>query len=62
MNTTKKIYPIQEISQALETSINLLHDLNLDEPFDSTVREELETTVLGLIKSLRISAFRSSEK
>tara|TARA_R110002012_G_scaffold28758_1_gene89905 strand:- start:3299 stop:3493 length:195 start_codon:yes stop_codon:yes gene_type:complete len=51
-------YPVMEIAEALNTAINLYENINYSEE----MKEELEITILGLIKSLRIAAFHSSEK
>lgn len=50
-------HPVGEIADALNISIHLYNDMP-----DGEMRDELETTIFGLIKSLRISAFHSSEK
>jgi len=47
-----------EIAEALSTAFNLYESIN----YSDEMKEELEITILGLIKSLRISAFHSSEK
>ena len=51
-------YPVMEIAEALRTAVNLNESIN----YSDEMKEELEITILGLIKSLRISAFHSSEK
>ena len=51
-------YPVMEIAEALSTAVNLYEGIN----YSDEMKEELEITILGLIKSLRISAFHSSEK
>lgn len=55
-------YPVGDISRALKTSMDVYNDIQYDDDFDESVRVELEITILGLIKSLRIAAFNSSEK
>jgi len=50
-------HPVGEIADALSISINIYAQLP-----DGEMRDEIETTIFGLIKSLRISAFHSSEK
>jgi hypothetical protein len=50
-------HPVGEIADALSIAVGLYDILP-----DGEMREELETTIFGLIKSLRISAFHSSEK
>lgn len=51
-------YPVMEIAEALNIAIGLYESVNCSDE----MKEELEITILGLIKSLRISAFHSSEK
>ena len=51
-------YQVMEIEEALSTAVNLYESIN----YSDEMKEELEITILGLIKSLRISAFHSSEK
>lgn len=51
-------YQVMEIAEALSTAVNLYESIN----YSDEMKEELEITILGLIKSLRISAFHSSEK
>jgi len=58
-------YPVWGIARALKISVDVYDKLDsLDYPstFEETAKEEVEITILGLIKSLRISAFNSSEK
>ncbi len=55
-------YPVGDIARALKTAMELYQKIEYQDDFEDTVRDELETTILGLIKSLRISAFHSSEK
>jgi hypothetical protein len=55
-------YAVAEISQALGIACSIYENDNFIEETRDVVREELETTILGLIKSLRISAFHASEK
>ena len=55
-------YPVGDIARALKTSMDLYKSIDYQDDFEDNVREELEITILGLIKSLRISAFHSSEK
>ena len=50
-------HPVGEIADALSISMNLYAQLP-----DGEMRDEVEITIFGLIKSLRISAFHSSEK
>ena len=51
-------YPVGEIAEALSIAVSLYESID----YSDEMREELEITILGLIKSLRISAFHSSEK
>ena len=51
-------YPVGEIAEALSIAVSLYESID----YNNEMREELEITILGLIKSLRISAFHSSEK
>jgi hypothetical protein len=51
-------YPVGEIAEALNIAVSLYESID----YSDEMREELEITILGLIKSLRISAFHSSEK
>jgi hypothetical protein len=51
-------YPVGEIAEALSIAVGLYESID----YSDEMREELEITILGLIKSLRISAFHSSEK
>jgi hypothetical protein len=51
-------YPVGEIAEALNIAVSLYESID----YNNEMREELEITILGLIKSLRISAFHSSEK
>ena len=51
-------YPDMEIAEAQSTAVNLYESIN----YSDEMKEELEITILGLITSLRISAFHSSEK
>jgi len=51
-------YPVMEIAEALNIAVNLYESID----YNSEMKEELEITILGLIKSLRIAAFHSSEK
>jgi len=51
-------YPVREIAEALNIAVSLYESID----YNNEMREELEITILGLIKSLRISAFHSSEK
>ena len=53
-----KDYKIQEIANALETAVDAMGDIALTED----AQAELDITILGLIKSLRIAAFNASEK
>jgi len=55
MNTN---YPVGEIAEALSIAVSLYENIN----YNDEMKEELEITILGLIKSLRIAAFHSSEK
>lgn len=55
-------YPVGDIARALKVATDLYGGLSYEDDFDESVRDELEITILGLIKSLRISAFHSSEK
>ncbi len=55
-------YPVGDIARALKTSMDLYKSIEYEDEFEENVRDELEITILGLIKSLRISAFHSSEK
>lgn len=43
-------YPVMEIAEALSTAVNLYESIN----YSDEMKEELEITILGLIKSLRI--------
>ena len=51
-------YPVEEIAKALNIAVSLYESID----YSDEMKEELEITILGLIKSLRISAFHSSEK
>ena len=51
-------YPVGEIAEALNIAVSLYESID----YNNEMREELEITILGLIKSLRISAIHSSEK
>lgn len=51
-------YPVGDIAQALVDAVALYNSIDYHDEF----ADELEITVLGLIKSLRIAAFHSSEK
>jgi hypothetical protein len=51
-------YPVGEIAEALSIAIGLYESAS----YNNEMKEELEITILGLIKSLRIAAFHSSEK
>ena len=55
-------YAVSEIAQALRVACNIYEEDIFIEEIRDVVRDELETTILGLIKSLRISAFHASEK
>lgn len=55
-------YPVGDIARALKASMDLYKGIEYEDEFEESVRDELEITILGLIKSLRISAFHSSEK
>ncbi len=55
---TNNNYPVMEIADALNTAVQLYESID----YSDEMKEELEITILGLIKSLRISAFHSSEK
>lgn len=61
-NSGEGVYPVGDIARALKISTEIYGNLTFEDEFDDNVREELEITILGLIKSLRISAFYSSEK
>ena len=51
-------YPVGEIAEALSIAVSLYESID----YNDEMKEELEITILGLIKSLRIAAFHSSEK
>lgn len=55
-------YPVREIAEALNIAVSLYESIDTENLYSDEMREELEITILGLIKSLRISAFHSSEK
>jgi len=55
-------YPVGDISKALRVSMDIYTTIDYQDDFEDEVRKELETTIIGLIKSLRIAAFHSSEK
>jgi len=55
-------YPVGDIARALKTSMDVYSSIQYEDDFEDNVRAELEITIIGLIKSLRIAAFNSSEK
>ena len=62
MCNSGEAYPVGDIARALKVSMELYKTIEYQDDFEDTLRDELETTILGLVKSLRISAFHSSEK
>jgi len=57
---------VKSIADSLDTAVTIYNEVKFNTAEDSTdfevsVVEELEVTILGLIKSLRISAFRASD-
>ncbi|MCS5550230.1 MAG: hypothetical protein NZ811_01800 [Gammaproteobacteria bacterium] len=56
---------VKSIADSLDTAVSIYNEVkfNSDDSteFESSMVEELEVTILGLIKSLRISAFRASD-
>jgi|TARA_R110002167_G_scaffold146738_1_gene338300 hypothetical protein len=55
-------YPVGEIAEALNIAVSIYESIDTESLYSDEMKEELEITILGLIKSLRISAFHSSEK
>ena len=55
-------YPVGEIAEALNIAVSIYESIDTESLYSDEIKEELEITILGLIKSLRISAFHSSEK
>jgi hypothetical protein len=58
MERERSNYPVGEIAKALNIAVSLYESID----YSDEMREELEITILGLIKSLRIAAFHGSEK
>jgi len=57
---------VKSIADSLDTAVTIYNEVKFNTTEDSTefesgMVEELEVTILGLIKSLRISAFRASD-
>lgn len=57
---------VKSIADSLDTAVTVYNEVKFNSPessseFEISMVEELEVTILGLIKSLRISAFRASD-
>ena len=57
---------VKSIADSLDTAVTIYNEVKFNTTedtteFESGMVEELEVTILGLIKSLRISAFRASD-
>jgi len=57
---------VKSIADSLDTAVTIYNEVKFNTAedsteFESSMVEELEVTILGLIKSLRISAFRASD-
>ncbi|HHZ96713.1 MAG TPA: hypothetical protein EYN67_14465 [Flavobacteriales bacterium] len=57
---------VKSIADSLDTAVTIYNEVKFNSTedsteFESSLVDELEVTILGLIKSLRISAFRASD-
>lgn len=59
---------VKAIADSLDTAVTIYNEMQFnttdegaDHVFEQGAIQELEVTILGLIKSLRISAFRASD-
>ena len=48
-------YPVGEIAEALSIAVSLYESIDTENLYSDEMREELEITILGLIKSLQVT-------